>query len=55
MATVLGLPQATPARLPWEPCQGGTLHRVVQQQDMVIRVPSTVLVTGSHVSAHHAE
>lgn len=55
MATVLGLPRGPPAPLPWELCQGGTLQRVVRQQDMVIRVPSTVLVTGSHVSAHHAE
>lgn len=37
------------------PCQGGTLHSGASQQVTVIRVRSTVLESGRHVSEHQAE
>lgn len=43
-ATVAGLPWGPPDPLPWGSCQGGVLHRLDWQQDMVVRDPSTVLL-----------
>lgn len=55
VAKVSGLPWGAPAPVPGRLCQGGVLHRLVWQQVMVIRVPSAILVMGSHLSAHHTE